>query len=98
MGTDTLYRNFHFMQPGRSKTFRPEIADFRGIVLLSPYLEQVKRECIDGLTFLDGVLFVNTVMTGHIFRVPLDNGGKAGAHVDMKLSQPLLGRTACAPT
>lgn len=46
---------------------------------------------IDGLTFLGGVLYVNTVMTGHIYRVPLDNGGKAGALVDMQLSQPLAG-------
>jgi hypothetical protein len=46
---------------------------------------------IDGLTFLDRVLYVNTVMTGHIYRVPLDNIGKAGALVDMQLSQPLAG-------
>lgn len=46
---------------------------------------------VDGLTFLDGVLYVNTVMTGHVFRVPLDNDGKVGALVDMQLSQPLLG-------
>jgi sugar lactone lactonase YvrE len=46
---------------------------------------------IDGLTFLGGVLYVNTVMTGHIYRVPLDNGSKAGALVDMQLSQPLAG-------
>src|SRR5665213_374937 len=29
---------------------------------------------IDGLTFLGRVLYVNTVMTGHIYRVPLDSG------------------------
>lgn len=46
---------------------------------------------IDGLTFLDGVLYVNTVMTGHIYRVPLDNGGKAGTLVDIQFSQPLAG-------
>lgn len=46
---------------------------------------------IDGLTFMGGVLYANTVMTGHIYRVPLDNGGKAGTLVDMQLSQPLAG-------
>ena len=46
---------------------------------------------IDGLTFLGGVLYVNTVMTGHIYRVPLDTSGKAGTLVDMQLSQPLAG-------
>lgn len=46
---------------------------------------------IDGLTFLGRDLYVNTVMTGHIYRLPLDTEGKAGALVDIQLSQPLAG-------
>jgi hypothetical protein len=46
---------------------------------------------IDGLTFLGQILYVNTVTTGHIYRVILDSGGRAGALVDMQLSQPLAG-------
>lgn len=46
---------------------------------------------IDGLTFLGRDLYVNTVMTGHLYRVPLDNGRMAGALIDMQLSQPLAG-------
>ena len=46
---------------------------------------------IDGLTFVGRDLYVNTVMTGHIYRVTLGTDGKAGSLVDMQLSQPLAG-------
>ena len=36
-------------------------------------------------------LYVNTVSTGHIFRIPIQPDGSAGALVDIKLSQPLSG-------
>lgn len=46
---------------------------------------------IDGLTFLNGVLYVNNVQKGTIFRVPLDSSGKAGAVVPIKLDRALVG-------
>lgn len=46
---------------------------------------------IDGLTFLNGVLYVNNVQAGTIWRVPLDSSGKAGAAVPIKLDTPLKG-------
>ncbi|MBV9550794.1 MAG: hypothetical protein JO256_14080 [Alphaproteobacteria bacterium] len=33
---------------------------------------------IDGITFLDGQLYVNTVWSNALFRIPLDAAGKAG--------------------
>jgi hypothetical protein len=53
--------------------------------------DKVRLAGIDGLTFLGRDLYVNTVMTGHIYRVPLGTDGKAGALVDMQLSRPLAG-------
>jgi hypothetical protein len=46
---------------------------------------------IDGLTFLNGVLYANNVQAGTIWRVPLDSSGKAGTPVQIKLDVPLKG-------
>ena len=46
---------------------------------------------IDGLTFLNGVLYANNVQAGTIWRVPLDSSGKAGAAVAIKLDATLKG-------
>lgn len=46
---------------------------------------------IDGLTFLGSTLYVNNVQTGHLYRIPMDAAGTAGAPVDISLSQPLQG-------
>src|ERR1700744_2308033 len=46
---------------------------------------------IDGLTFLNGVLYVNNVQAGTIFRIPMDSSGKAGAAVPIKLDATLKG-------
>ncbi len=46
---------------------------------------------IDGLTFLGSALYVNTVTTNHLYRIPIGADGKAGSPVDIALSQPLTG-------
>lgn len=46
---------------------------------------------IDGLTFLGPTLYVNTVTTDHLYRIPMGADGKAGAPVDIALSHPLMG-------
>jgi hypothetical protein len=46
---------------------------------------------IDGLTFLGPALYVNTVTTNHLYRIPIGADGKAAAPVDIALSQPLTG-------
>jgi hypothetical protein len=38
---------------------------------------------IDGITFLNGQLYVNTVWSNALFRIPLDAAGKAGAPVQL---------------
>lgn len=53
--------------------------------------DPTKLSGIDGLTFLNGVLYVNTVMSNHIYRISMGNSGSAPTLDDMQLSQPLAG-------
>jgi sugar lactone lactonase YvrE len=46
---------------------------------------------IDGLTFLDGVLYANSVVTDTIWRVPVDATGKVGNPVNVWTDAPLKG-------
>jgi hypothetical protein len=46
---------------------------------------------IDGITFLNGTLYVNNVRTGKVYRVPVDAAGKAAPAVEIVLDQPLKG-------
>jgi hypothetical protein len=46
---------------------------------------------IDGLTFLDGVLYVNNVVFNKLYRIPLDASGKPGAPVDIWFDAPMRG-------
>lgn len=58
---------------------------------LTIWLHDPRLVGIDGLTFLGGTLYANNVQTGHIYRLPIGSDGKAGAPVDIALSQPLQG-------
>jgi hypothetical protein len=46
---------------------------------------------IDGITFLNGVLYVNNVMTNNLYRIPLDASGKAGTPVQILPDHPIKG-------
>lgn len=46
---------------------------------------------IDGLTFLDGVLYVNNVTFNKLYRIPVDASGKPGAPVDIWFDAPMQG-------
>ncbi len=45
---------------------------------------------IDGITFLNGTLYVNNVISSKLYRVPV-NAGKAGQPVEIVLDQPVKG-------
>ncbi len=68
---------------GRIFTLKP------GAKTLTVWSSDAKLAGIDGLTFVGATLYVNTVTTGHIYRMPIGADGKAGAPVDIALSQPL---------
>jgi hypothetical protein len=46
---------------------------------------------IDGITFLDGVLYVNNVFYNKLYRIPVDAGGKPGTPVDIWMDAPVKG-------
>lgn len=46
---------------------------------------------IDGITFLNGILYVNNVFSNNLYRIPIDAQGKAGQPVDIWMDQPVKG-------
>jgi sugar lactone lactonase YvrE len=46
---------------------------------------------IDGITFLNGTLYVNNVITSKLYRIPVDAAGKAGQAVEIPTDQPIKG-------
>jgi sugar lactone lactonase YvrE len=46
---------------------------------------------IDGITFLDGTLYVNNVSTSKLYRIPVDAARKAGQPVEISMDQPVKG-------
>jgi streptogramin lyase len=46
---------------------------------------------IDGLTFLNGVLYYNSVFFNNLYRVPVDAQGKAGTPVQIWMDAPVKG-------
>src|ERR1700723_3793453 len=46
---------------------------------------------IDGITFLNGTLYVNNVFSNNLYRIPVDASGKAGTPVDIWMDQPIKG-------
>jgi sugar lactone lactonase YvrE len=55
------------------------------------YLENRVLAGIDGITFLNGVLYVNNVWFNKLYRIPVDAMGKPGAPVDMWMDAPVKG-------
>ena len=55
------------------------------------FLEDRALYGIDGITFLDGTLYVNNVFSNNLYRIPVDAVGKAGQPVDIWMDQPVKG-------
>ena len=55
------------------------------------FLEHRALYGIDGITFLDGILYVNNVISNNLYRIPVDAAGKAGQPVDIWMDQPVKG-------
>jgi sugar lactone lactonase YvrE len=52
------------------------------------FLEDRALYGIDGITFLNGTLYVNNVFSSNLYRIPVDAAGKAGQPVDIWMDQP----------
>jgi hypothetical protein len=55
------------------------------------FLEHRVLNGVDGITFLDGVLYVNNVVFNKLYRIPVDAAGKPGQPVDIWMDQPVKG-------
>jgi sugar lactone lactonase YvrE len=55
------------------------------------FLEDRALYGIDGITFLNGTLYVNNVFSNNLYRIPIDAAGKAGPPVDIWMDQPVKG-------
>ncbi len=55
------------------------------------FLEHRVLAGVDGITFLDGVMYVNNVWFNKLYRVPVDGTGKPGTPVDIWMDAPVHG-------
>jgi hypothetical protein len=55
------------------------------------FLEHRTLMGVDGITFLDGTLYVNNVIFNKLYRIPVNAAGKAGDPVDIWMDQPVKG-------
>jgi hypothetical protein len=55
------------------------------------YLEHATLRGVDGITFLDGTLYVNNVIFNKLYRIPVDAAGKPGSPVDIWTDQLIKG-------
>jgi sugar lactone lactonase YvrE len=62
-----------------------------GATTATLFLEDRALYGIDGITFLDGTLYVNNVFSNNLYRIPVDAAGKAGQPVDIWMDQPIKG-------
>ena len=75
-----------------SDTFNSTIYRVRaGVTEGEVFIKNRALDGIDGLTFLDGVLYANNVIGDTIWRIPVDASGKAGTPVNIWTDQPLKG-------
>jgi sugar lactone lactonase YvrE len=62
-----------------------------GATTAEVFLEHRTLNGIDGITFLDGTLYVNNVFFNKLYRIPVDANGKPGDPVDIWTDQPIKG-------
>ena len=55
------------------------------------FLEHRVLMGVDGITFLNGILYVNNVVFKKLYRIPVDGAGKPGQPVDIWMDQPVRG-------
>jgi hypothetical protein len=55
------------------------------------WLEHRSLTGIDGLTFLNGVLYINSVFFNNLYRIPVDASGKPGVPVEIWMDAPVKG-------
>jgi hypothetical protein len=62
-----------------------------GAAAAALYFEHRTLMGVDGITFLDGVMYVNNVVFNKLYRIPVDADGKPQPPVDIWMDQPVKG-------
>jgi hypothetical protein len=75
--SDTFGSRIFRLKPGASE---PELL-----------IEDRTLDGIDGITFLGSELYVNNVISNNLYRIPLDQAGKAGSPVQIWPDRPIKG-------
>jgi hypothetical protein len=75
-----------------SESFRGRVHRLKpGATALEVWASDSAMAVVDGLAFLaDGSLYVNTITTGKLFRIPVNADGSAGALVPIETSSPFV--------
>jgi streptogramin lyase len=75
-----------------SESFRGRVHRLKpGAAALEVWTSDEQLNVIDGLAFLaDGSLYVNNIVTGKLFRIPVNPDGSAGPIVPIETSLPLV--------
>ena len=55
------------------------------------FMEHRVLQGVDGITFLNGTLYVNNVVFNKLYRIPVDAAGKPSTPVDIWMDQPVKG-------
>ena len=55
------------------------------------FVENPLLRGVDGITFLNGVLYVNNVASSKLYRIPVDASGKPGAPLEIGVDAPIKG-------
>jgi sugar lactone lactonase YvrE len=62
----------------------------RGAAALEVWTSDARFDSLDGIAFGNAAtLYVNTVRSGHLFRIPVGRGGAAGSATQLETSSPL---------
>jgi streptogramin lyase len=80
-------KSLYISDTSNAKIFRLE----PGATSATPWLDNRLATGIDGLTFLNGTLYFNSVFFNTLYRVPMDAQGKAGAPVQIWMDAPVKG-------
>ena len=62
-----------------------------GAAVAELFIEHRALVGIDGITFLDGTLYVNNVFSNNLYRIPVGADGKPEEPVDIWMDQPIKG-------
>jgi hypothetical protein len=80
-------KSLYISDTGNAKIYRLA----QGAQSAELWLEHRNLTGIDGLTFLNGVMYINSVFFNNLYRIPVDAAGKPGTPVQIWMDAPVKG-------